>query len=156
MRYSTDPWTKKNQTATSPNTFTAKDAEMYTNIDSTNIQSRLLFTKHTHTREQPLEKAVSLNFSAIFEHQRRDYYSKFHIHKCLPYNKARVRSHLSNNALLFALHWFADGFIVLIGFPILIPTHCGFCSSTFLFLHYVIIFLNLIQLSQLRIDFMKS
>ena len=125
----------KNKTTIRPNTFTAQDADIYSNAELDQFWNRILFSKHSDSIFQLLGKALSysgissntIDYDANSPHDN-------------PYNTLRIGLHdkLINLTPLFTPTWFSDAFIALFGYPCYIFTQCGIYFSTFLFVQATI------------------
>ena len=117
------------------NTFTAQDADIYSNAELDQFWNRILFPKHSDSILQLLGNALSYSFissntpdyDAISPHDN-------------PYNTIRIGLHdkLINLTPLFTPTWFSVAFIALFGYPCYILTQCGTYFSTFLFVQATI------------------
>ena len=118
------------KTTIRPHTFTAQDAGIYSNAELDQYWNRILFSKHSDSTLQLLDKAVSYSFisSNTPNHDANSPHDN-------PYNTLRIGLHdkLLNLTPLFTPTWFSDAFIALFGYPCYILTQCGIYFSTFLF-----------------------
>ena len=124
------------KTTKTPNTFTAQDANIYSNANLDQIWSRVLFAKHSHTTPQLLGKSLSYDFITVHKEQHSHTGSN-------PYNHLRIglHDHLLHLLPLFNPDWFSQAFINFFGFSCYVLTQCGTYFSTFLFNREVLIFL---------------
>ena len=113
-----------------PNTFTAKDAGIYSNAELDQFWNRILFSKHSDFTLQLLGKALSYSFIS----SNTPDYDKNSPHEN-PYNTLRIGLHdkFLNLTHIFTPTWFSDAFIAFFGYPCYILTQCGIFFSTFLF-----------------------
>ena len=125
----------KNKTTIRPNTFTAQDADIYSNAELDQFWNRILFSKHSDSIFQLLGKALS--YSCISSNTPDYDANSPHDN---PYNTLRIGLHdkLINLTPLFTPTWFSDAFIALFGYPCYIFTQCGIYFSSFLFVQATI------------------
>ena len=133
---------KQVQSAKSPNTFTAKEAGIYSTAELTISWCRALFTKHSDTTLKFWGKAIWYGVLATSEQHSTEFYSTNNRNRFITNNVYRVglHDHILNIAPLFALDRFADAFNAVFGFPRFILTHYGRYFSTFLFLQVILAF----------------
>ena len=110
---------KQIQSAITPNTFTAQENEIFSNLQSSNFRNRILFTKHSEKTVKLLGNAILYEFSATSEEHPTNFYSPRNRVRVNPYNALRdsLQDHFLNIAPLFAHDWFADAFVALFGYP---------------------------------------
>ena len=119
------------KTTIRPNTFTAQDAGIYSNVELDHFWNRILFSKHSDSTLQLLGKALTYSFISS---DTPNYDTNSPNEN--PYNTLRIGLHdkLINSTPLFTPTWFSDAFIALFGYPCYILTQCGINFSTFLFI----------------------
>ena len=124
------------KTTTTPNTFTAQDAGIYSNAELDQFRNRVLFAKHSDNILQLLGNSLSYDFITMHNEQHSHTGSN-------PYNLLRIglHDHLLKLLPLFNPNWFSQAFINLFGYPCYILTQCGIYSSTFLFIRDILTFL---------------
>ena len=116
------------KTTIRPNTFTAQDAGIYSNAELDQFWNRILFSKHSDSTLQLLDKVLSYSFISSNT-------PNYDADSGNPHNTLRIGLHdkLLNLSPLFTPTWFSDAFIALFGYPCYILTQCGIYFSTFLF-----------------------
>ena len=118
------------QIATSPNTFTAQDAGIYSQKELKHICNRVLFTKHSDNTLQLLGKAIS------YEFLNQQSASSFPDN---PYRSLRIGLHdYMLNLTPFSPDSFTDAFIKFFGYPCYFLTQFGIYFSTALFLQFAL------------------
>ena len=97
-----------------PNTFTARDAGIYSNAELDQFRNRILFSKHSDSTLQLLGKVLSYFFSSS---NTPDYDANSPHDN--PYNTLRfgLLDKLINLTPLFTPTWFSDALITLFGYP---------------------------------------
>ena len=125
------------KTTITPNTFTARDAGIYSNAELDQFWNRVLFAKHSDTTLQLLGKSSSYDFITVHNEQHSHTGSN-------PYNHLRIGlyDHLLNLLPRFNPDWFSQAFINFFGYPCYVLTQCGIYFSTFLFIGEVLTFLR--------------
>ena len=120
----------QDQTAISPNTFTAQDAGIYSQKDLKHFWNRVLVSKHSDNSLQLLGKAIS------YELMNQESPGSLSDN---PYRSLRIGLHdqMLNLNPFFSPDWFTDAFIKLFGYPCYILTPCGIYFFTALFLQFV-------------------
>ena len=126
------------KTTIRPNTFTAQDAGIYSNVELDQFWNRILFSKHSDSTLQLLGKAFSYSFIS----SNTPNYDENEPHDN-PYNTLRIGLHdkLLNLTPFFTPTWFSDAFIAFFGYLCYILTQCGIYFSTFLFVQATTILL---------------
>ena len=107
---------KQVQFARSSNTFTAQEAEFYSNANLTKFWNRAFLTKYSDTTLKLLGKAISYDFLTSSENHSIVFFSSSHGNRFNPMNVSRVAlgDHFLNIAPLFAADWFALAFFCII------------------------------------------
>ena len=97
------------KTTIRPNTFTAQDAGIYSNVELNQFWNRILFSKHSDTTLQLLGKALSYSFIS----SNTPDYDADSPHGN-PYNTLRIGLHdrLINLTPLFTPTWFSDALLL--------------------------------------------
>ena len=118
-----------------PNTFTARDAGIFSNAELDQFGNIFLFSKHSDSTLQFLGKALSYSFISS---NTPDYDANLP-HET-PFKTLRIGLHDKriNLTPFFTPTWFSDAFIALFGYPCYILTQCGIYFSTFLFIQATI------------------
>ena len=110
------------QTTIRPNTSTAQDAGIYSNVDLDQFRNRILSSKDSDSTLQKLGKTLSYSFIS----SNTPDYDANSTHEN-PYNDLGIGLHdkLIILTLIFTPTWFSDAFIALFGYPCYVLTQCG-------------------------------
>ena len=98
------------KTTITPNTFTAQDADVYSNAELHQFWNKVLFAKHSDTTLQLLGNSLGYDFITMHNEQHSHTGSN-------PYNHLGIglHDHLLNFSSFFNPNWFSQAFIKLFG-----------------------------------------